>query len=626
MCGIVGVISRGLVERRDVLAMRDALVHRGPDDAGLVETECGTLGHTRLSILDPSVLGHQPMATPDGRFTIVYNGELYNDRELREELSGYGVEFASRCDTETVLHAVARWGLGARHRLRGMYAMVILDARERVCVLARDPMGIKPMYMARLNGGRGGVAFSSELQSLLAHRGLDAQPDRVTMSAYMTTIRPEFGRRTLFEGVESLEPGEWALYSAESERFVERVSCWDSGSGGLSDGADARCTGDAQEARQVIVDSVVSHLRTDVPMCSLLSGGLDSSIIAKVAYEQLGELRTFCAGARVPGFEDDFQVAARMAKELGTDHTEIEVEGSRFLNRWRSMVHSTGVPLSTPNEVAIYEVCAGLRNSGYTVALSGEGADELFGGYESPMLQAQNFVDHIPSSDLVGGLFHLQSNAWVREDLKSVVMQDDWYSRIDEDRELRAWYSGVFGQLRDESDDSMQAHLKFHRRKNLPNLLRRLDSASMMSSVEGRTPFADQLVAQYAESIPMNRKFVGGVGDNRTKIVLREAFADVLPAEVLSRPKASFPLPFQQWIGAAGDVLKRSGFAQSYFRWEAVEAVAGDIQKNWNLAWPMMNLAMWGERWWGDEGVIEEVFEEAGATADRSSQNHQSLV
>ena len=601
MCGIVGVISELPIDQNDVLSMRQELVHRGPDDCGLVQTVCGTLGHTRLSILDPTDLGHQPMMTADGRFTLVYNGELYNDREIRKELESLGVVFRSRCDAETVLHALAQWGMDARNKLRGMYAFGLIDVKNRVCLLARDPMGIKPLYTAKVPGVVGAMVFGSEIRSVLAHPKIEARPDQVTMSAYLSTIRPEFGTRTLFEGVSSVEPGEWALYSTGDYSCLDRRSCWDDGVIG---------SGNASDTRSVIEDSVIRHLRTDVPMCALLSGGLDSSIIAKIAMEQLGGLRTFCAGAKQHGFDDDFSMAALVADHLGTEHTEVVIESDGFLNRWRGMVDSTGLPLSTPNEVAIYEVCASLRRAGYPVTLSGEGADELFGGYELPMQQAQAFVDSVESSDSMAGLFHLRSNAWVNDELKPMVMHDGWRSAAGSDHELRAWYQSSFDALRVQSTDSMQAHLRFHRRMNLPNLLRRLDSSSMLSSVEGRTPFADRVVAGFAESLAMGDKFVHGE-HVRTKIALRDAFADVLPRAIVDRPKASFPLPFQEWIGSVGGVLKRSEFARSFFQDEAVDAVLSDTGANWNLAWPTINLAMWGERWWGD-GVVDEVFDSAG--------------
>ncbi|MBL4810371.1 MAG: asparagine synthase C-terminal domain-containing protein, partial [Phycisphaerales bacterium] len=452
-------------------------------------------------------------------------------------------------------------------------------------------------------GGMGVMLFASEIRAVLAHPRFDARPDLLTMSAYLSTIRPEFGRRTMFEGVSSLEPGEWAWYSTSTYECLESCSCWDGG------GAGAECVSEIADTRSVIEDSILRHLRTDVPMCSLLSGGIDSSIIARVAMDELGELHTFCAGARSEGFADDFAMAARVAEYLGTDHTEVEIDSAGFLGRWRGMVDATGVPLSTPNEVAIYEVCRVLRERGFTVALSGEGADELFGGYELPMIQAQSYVDHIPDSDLSAGLFHLNSNAWVSDELKPVIMQADWLGATDSDSLLKVWYQLSFERLRAGCSGSMQAHLAFHRRMNLPNLLRRLDTASMLCSVEGRTPLADRAVSDFAESLAMKDKFVNG-NPAGTKIALREAFAGRLPDEVVRRPKASFPLPFQEWIGGRVGVLKKSGFAQDIFRSEAIDAVVGDPAGNWNLAWPMMNLAMWGERWWGDGAVVDEVFGE----------------
>jgi asparagine synthase (glutamine-hydrolysing) len=591
MCGIVGVISSHPVVQDDLLAMRDQLVHRGPDDQGILTTPSGTLAHTRLSIIDPTSHGHQPMTTPDGRFTIVYNGELYNDQELRTQLQSLGVHFQSQCDTETVLHAVAQWGMEARHKLRGMYAFGVIDTHNRVCLLARDPLGVKPLYLSKTSDE---IIFASEIGAILKHPKINPKPDRVAMSAYLSSIRPEFGNRTMFEGIETVEPGTWSLYSIDACSLIETKTCW-----------DRQSTTNHQDTTEVIEDSVIRHLRTDVPMCALLSGGLDSSIIAKIAMDQLGELKTFCAGARSDGFDDDFAMARLVSKHLGTDHTEVEVAPDTFLTRWLSMVNTTGIPLSTPNEVAIYEVCSVLRKHGFPVTLSGEGADELFGGYEHPLIQAQAFVDHIPDSDRVAGRFHLQSNAWINDEHKPMVMQDSWKAVSAGDSELRSWYQRSFDSLRESTEDSMQAHLAFYRKLNLPNLLRRLDQASMLSSVEGRTPFADLEVAMHAESLPMNRRFIAGQSA-RTKIVLREAFNMDLPAPVIQRAKASFPLPFQDWIGSMANILHTSQFAQEYFTSDAINAVTSDPARQWNLAWPMLNLTIWGERWWGAPISIEE--------------------
>ncbi len=565
-------------------------MHRGPDDYGLLCTPVGTLAHTRLSIIDPTSSGHQPMTTPDGRFAIVYNGELYNDHELRSELTKQGVRFQSKCDTETVLHAVAQWGMDARHKIRGMYAFAVIDIDNRVCLLARDPLGVKPLYVS---GAKDSLVFASEIRAILAHPAITASPDYVAMSAYLSSIRPEFGEHTLFEEIKPVAPGMWSLY--RDNNLVQQQDCWE----------HARKPSALRSTQDIIQDSVLSHLRTDVPMCALLSGGLDSSIIAKIAIDQLGELRTFCAGACTEGFNDDFEMARLISKQLGTDHTEVEITPESFLERWASMVSDTGLPLSTPNEVAIFEVCAELREQGFPVTLSGEGADELFGGYESPLVQAHAFVEHIPDSDLVAGQFHLQSNAWVKDEIKPMLMQEAWSSRCNGDNELRDWYQQSFTALRASTETSMQAHLAFHRKLNLPNLLRRLDQASMLASVEGRTPFADFDVALHAESLPMDERFVVGP-PNRSKIALREAFKDQLPEAIVNRSKASFPLPIQNWVGQLAEMLGESEFAREHFTQEAISAVQNDPAQHWNLAWPMLNLTLWGERWWGDQHIAQK--------------------
>lgn len=594
MCGILGVIGLGGpigLTDLDAARMRDTMFHRGPDGAGLWRCPWAVLGHRRLAVITPGPEGHQPMTTPDGRFALTYNGELYNDAELRAELESEGWRFRTDCDTETVLLALAAWGERAISKFRGMFAIGFVDRDEHRVLLARDPLGIKPLYAARVAGPAGpSLVFASDLAAVLAHPDARCTPDLVTVSGYLTTLRPTLGRRTLFEGIETLLPGETRFYSARSDTQPDRRDIW-SESGGAVEG----------EVRDVVEDSVVRHLRTDVPICALLSGGLDSAIITSVASRHVSKLMTYCAGARVPGMDDDFRYAREVAGCLGTHHEEIEVTREGFLDRWDWMVDRSGVPLSTPNEVAIYAVAASLRADGHVVTVSGEGADELFGGYAPAMRQAADHVAALAGAkDIAGGLFHLGSNAWVPMDVKSRVLRERAWKAGGRDEALRACYTDEFEELRlaCEGLDPLEPHLRFHRRMNLPNLLRRLDSATMLASVEGRTPFADIAVARLAESMPMSMKYAGDA-PGHTKIALRRAFSGDLPAGVVGRPKASFPLPFQQWAGGMGGVLRTSPLAREIFTTEAVQTVSAAPEALWNLAWPMINIAMWGERWWG---------------------------
>ena len=583
--------------------MRDTMTHRGPDDAGIWRCPWAVLGHRRLSVIAPGPEGHQPMVTPDARFALVYNGELYNDAELRTELAGRGVRFRTGCDTETVLHALAHWGEAGVRRLRGMFAIGFVDTHTGRVILARDPLGIKPLYAARIVGTDGPqIVFASEPAAVLAHPDMPARPDWVAVSAYLTTIRPTLGARTMFEGLGCLQPGETRVYDTRAGGgggtggtggAVRVIDAWDE---------PEIPPGDAADTRDMIAGSVVAHLRTDVPMCAMLSGGLDSAALVAVATARLDHrLQTYCAGARAGGFDDDFTHAAEMAHRLDTTHTEVALDAHAFNERWAELIDRTGLPVSTPNETAIFAVASALRADGHVVALSGEGADELFGGYAPPMMQAAEHVRALgdrPGDD--GGLFHLRSNAWITADAKSSVLRDRVWEQAGRDAEIEAFYRDSFGALaeRAPSDSPLQAHLRFHRRMNLPNLLRRLDSTTMLASVEGRTPFADIRVARFAESLPMSSKFRPGDPPG-TKIALRDAFRGVLPPSVVDRPKASFPLPFQGWMGARAAALKDSGFARSVFTDEAIEMVSAAPGQLWPLAWPMINIAMWGERWWG---------------------------
>ena len=594
MCGIAGVFGLGGpvdLTDRDASRMRDTMLHRGPDGAGLWRCPWVVLAHRRLAVIAPGLEGHQPMVTPDGRYALVYNGELYNDDELRAELEALGCRFRTSCDTETVLLALAAWGRGAVDKLRGMFAFCFVDRDDRRVILARDPLGIKPLYAARVTARTGPcVVFASEPAAVLAHPDMRCDPDLVTVSAYLTTLRPTLGSRTLFEGVETLLPGETRVYSMREDTQCRRYDAW-------ADAGAAR----VMDTREVVRDSVARHLRTDVPICSLLSGGLDSAIVTTVAAEHIAGIRTYCAGARVPGVDQDFRYAAEVAQRLGVEHREVEVTRDGFVSAWSWMVDRSGVPLSTPNEVAIYKVAASLRADGHVVTISGEGADELFGGYAPAMRGAAEHIAALDGgADTEGGLFHLRTNAWVGSDVKRRVLRERAWNACGEDAELIGTYRRSFDKLREACVglDPLEPHLRFLRLMNLPNLLRRLDSSTMLASVEGRTPLADIEVARLAERLPMSMKYVSEDPPG-TKIALRRAFGPDLPAGVLRRPKASFPLPFQQWTGGHAEVLRTGSFAGDLFTDEASQTVSAAPEALWNLAWPMLNIALWGERWWG---------------------------
>ncbi len=521
---------------------------------------------------------------------------------------GSALGFRTLGNTETVL--TPRWrrrGEEAIGRLRGMYAFCFVDGHRRVALLARDPLGVKPLYCAEI--GPSGAAeaefvFASEVVALREHPLFTSAHDPVVIASYMSTTRTTLGERTLYRDARILEPGSVLRINFAADRISRtKRSCWDS----------ARAEGDASETAGVVRESIRRHLRSDVPLCSLLSGGLDSSIVALVTNDILRStqgaptLRTYASGAKgasAPG-ADDFAFARMMAERLGTVHTEAPVTATMFERRWAEMVGRQGLPLSTPNEVAINEVARTLRADGCVVTLSGEGADELFGGYDFALLAALQF--HRGSHPLVAarpdlhpGEFELLVNAWLSFDSYQRVFQPGFLDEVEGGAPVRRWYRDEFDRCGAMvpaalGGDVLATHLAFQRRTNLAQLLLRLDSATMLEGVEGRTPFADSTVARFAESLPVADRFIETEPRKAesTKISLRHAFASALPREILTREKASFPLPFASWIGSMRRVLLESDSLGEVFTPESIEAAAANPSQYWNVAWPMMNLALW---------------------------------
>lgn len=598
--------------------------HRGPDGAGFFEGPGFALGHRRLAVVDLSPQAAQPMLSSDGRFSIVYNGELYNDAEVREELSRLGVQFRTRSDTETVLAALSMWGEEAFARLRGMYALCFVDSQRRVAILARDPLGVKPLYFAEL-GGTGSrpaeLIFASEMPALRQHPLLSNTPDPITIASYMSTTRTTIGERTLLRDVNLLTPGTVLRVNFAGEHITTaRTSLWNI--------AKHDAKSDASQTQDVVRESIRRHLRSDVPLCSLLSGGLDSSIVALVTHEITSKtdgaptLRTYASGAKgasAPG-GDDFAFARMMAERLGTTHTEAPVSQSLFEQRWVEMVARQGVPLSTPNEVAINEVARVLRGEGCVVALSGEGADELFGGYDFALIAALQYRrgTHplvIGRENLHPGEFELLVNAWLLLDTYDRVFQPQFLQQIGGGESVRRWFREEFDRAEDGvppgcSEDVLAGHLAFQRRINLSQLLLRLDTATMLESVEGRTPFADFTLARFAEAMPVVDRFIEAETrrPENTKIALRNAFGPQLPREIVMREKASFPLPFANWIGSMRRVILESENLAEIFTPEAIHSAAANASQYWNVAWPMMNLALWFKSMESDELLDAERF------------------
>ena len=610
MCGIVGVAtSRGKtlsIDEKTAAYMRDVLAYRGPDDSGLYFKDNISLGHRRLAILDPEH-GKQPMILPgeDGssRFVICYNGEIYNHQELRHEITADYARFTTTCDTETLIKLLAEKGMAVLPELRGMFAFGFVDILEQKLFLVRDPLGIKPLYYAFISTGGGKeVIFASEPVGILAHPHIKAEPDWVAVSSYLSTIRLTLGERSMFRGIQVLQPSEVLTVNladpdlSVSSFFYADSSACDS----LIHEGDSRDY--ETETRSVISESLRVHLLSDVPTCALLSGGIDSTITATLAADCVDGLRTYCAGAKGSNESDDFFYARLAAEKIGSLHTEVVVGRDDFSQLWLWMINKLGVPLSTPNEVAIYAVARKLSQNA-KVTISGEGADELFAGYEPPLRAALAYINAVESGEakVEPTEFYLDSFTWIPGKIKPQVLREEIWAKAFCDDYLYREVSSVF-QRAGDGRKNLQVHLDVQKHFNLTGLLRRLDTATMLASVEGRTPFADRVVAEFAASLPLEYKCTGGEFDDsemQTKLILRKAFSELVPEAICRRPKASFPLPFPEWMPDQAAILIDSSSAKEVFTEHARSLVAADPTTNWLLAWPMLNIVLWLNRWWG---------------------------
>ncbi len=522
MCGIFGVwTARAQVE---ALAAMDALLaHRGPDASGSwVSQGLGlALGHRRLSILDLSDAGRQPMSSRDGRCVLVFNGEIYNFRDLRRELEAGGRSFLSECDTEVLLAGYEVWGERVLDRVRGMFAFAIWDRDRATLLLARDATGVKPLFWAELPAG--GFAFASEAKAFAAAPGIDLVPCVRSVAQYV-----EFGyawdeERSMFEGVRKLAPG--TLLRVRGASAGRPVRWW----------RPPRIAGAVSEERRAdalvaTLETVVAeHLVADVPIGLLLSGGLDSSVVAALACRRTTEpLRTISVGFE-PCPDDERAHARRVAAHLGTRHEEIVLSPGDVMEDFQSgawfyddLFWDTGFVTS----LAIYRLC---RERGLKVVLVGEGSDEIFGGYRNFGLLGGRRFDRLPEG-LHRYLFYRQYSG------------RQWGGEL-------AGFVALVRRLRLEAGgDWFDTVRRYELRHQIPNNLNmKVDRASMASSVEARVPFQDRRVVEAACRAPREALLANGTNKHLLRLAARRA--RLLPDEIVDRPKFGMLMP-GGWLAA----------------------------------------------------------------------------
>lgn len=614
MCGIAGYVTRQNPPDLSAIlsGMAHAIAHRGPDDAGFFEAQAGEwrvgLAHRRLSIIDLST-GHQPLGNEDGSIQIVFNGEVYNFQELRNELIGKGHRFATHSDTETIVHAYEEWGDACVQRFRGMFAFAIWDASRQRLFLARDRYGKKPLFLHESNGT---LLFASEIKAILAFPGVPREVDTAAVREYFA-YRYVPAPATLFRGIRKLMPGCHAVWErgrlTETRYFhpadqVARIESpvADDVVGGFLDRLD---------------EAVRIRMISDVPFGAFLSGGIDSSAVVGLMSRHSGQpVKTFSVGFAEAAYSE-LGYAKTIAEQFHTDHHELTVSQDHLMQHLPALVRYRDAPVAEPSDIPIYLLSQEARKT-VKMVLTGEGSDEFLGGYPKhvferyvrPYQMLPGLVRHGLIEPLVGSLpyrFRRVKTAVVNLGLERFEERmPRWFGALSErERDtlvaLRADPVTPGVQFDTAEDNSpLRRILYFDQTSWLPdNLLERGDRMTMAASLEARMPFMDHELAAFVSALPDEYRVSG----RATKWILREAMKRLLPPEILERPKVGFRVPVNEWFrGPMRDYLYdhltgADSRTRQYYHGPALQRVLGEHvsgrQNHEKLLWCLLNLEIW---------------------------------
>jgi asparagine synthase (glutamine-hydrolysing) len=642
MCGIAGYVSVTPAADSEAILKRmtDAIAHRGPDDYGYYHDAYAHLGHRRLSIIDVAA-GHQPMTNETGSHWITYNGEIFNHQEIRPGLEQAGHRYQTHCDTETILHAYEEMGPASVELYRGMFAYAIWDREKRRLFCVRDRLGIKPFYY--FWDGRI-FAFASEIKALLAHPAVSAELEEQVLPEYLA-----FGylseERTLFRGIRKLMPGHHLTLDACGPAPAPVIrQYWDSPAAVPVRAGEAELIA---ETRRRLEETVRMRLMSDVPLGMFLSGGVDSSAIAALTRRLTsGPVKTFSVGYEEEHFSE-LSYAAQVARAIGTDHHEVRVGIDDFFNELPKLIYHEDEPITWPSSVSLYFVSR-LAAREVKVVLTGEGSDEIFGGYERYRwnlinMRAARAYGVLPAFLRSALSKQLQTSSLLRASLRRKLRHsflgrhatleslflDNFYcafSREEQNSLLGSEPGAVYGNYlrywQAREGDSLLARMLYADQKTyLVELLMKQDQMSMACSIESRVPLLDHKLVEFSTTIPDAMKIRGGT----QKYILKRAVEDLLPHGIIHRKKMGFPTPLRQWLlderaRPLYDALRdRRGFLASIVDSGAVESLISRHLQGYEDAtdrlWRLLNLQVWGDlfltgnrdRWWN--GILSRPLE-----------------
>jgi asparagine synthase (glutamine-hydrolysing) len=632
MCGIGGVYDYGYASRPEInpdllTRMSDAIVHRGPDDAGYHISRNGACGLTfrRLAIVDLSPAGHQPMTTLDSRYTLVFNGEIYNHLDIRKELEEKGYSYRSHSDTETILYAYQEWGESCLAKFLGMFAIAIWDEEKQELFCARDRIGIKPFYYATPNGR---FIWASEIKAILQHPAMHARLNEDSLPHYLSLMMPP-APDTMFEGIYKLEAGHSLRVDASGK--ITKKAWWSLLNAGepLKDITEEEAI---EEIRRLLRRSIKDRMMSDVPFGVFLSGGIDSSLNVALMAELMDRpVQTFSVGFKELEKYNEMKYARGIAARYGTDHHEVLIDAGDAEAVISNLAYHEDEPNGDPVCIPLHFVSKLARESGTIVVQVGEGSDEEFAGYPwlvrdiklydrlwrplgkvSPKIMRR--AAYLATSPLVKNplireymrrfshgeeLFWGGALAFTEEHKRKLInhyeksassygFAKEWH------KEVRAAYPGSQYTRR-------MMYLEFKQR--LPELLlMRVDKIGMANSIEARVPFLDHRIVEFAFRLPARIK----LGPNYVpKYILKKAAEGILPNEYIYRKKMGFAAPVNEWIKKdlrlfVEDHLFQSELLKShmdmgYIRRLFLEHTNG-TRNNGQLLWSLLNLTLWEEQ------------------------------
>lgn len=639
MCGICGVweygASQGRVDGTLITRMRDQMTHRGPDDEGqlVFDSGRGGFGFRRLSIIDLSPAGHQPMHGCTDRVWVVFNGEIYNHLQLRKGLEQRGHRYTSQSDTETIIHLYEEYGIDFVNQLEGDFAIAIWDADREQLSLYRDRIGVKPLYYFHQNGR---FIFGSEIKSILEHPAVTADVNEESLYHYLTFITTP-APETLFKDIHKLPAGH--MLNIGRDGIVKINEYWDAfppESLPVNVSDEEHCA----EIMRLLRSSISKRMMSDVPFGVFLSGGVDSSANVALMAEQMTQpVQTFTVGFKDHEYLNELESARAIARRFKTDHHEViidEASMSRFLP---DLIFHQDEPIADPVCVPLYYVSKLARESGTTVVQVGEGADEIFSGYKNYVRHLKIYEKFWRHAEKAPRLMRRAASAVAMPALEAagskraaielfrrlgadeplfwggaIVFDETFKPRVLSSRMRNAWhgrsslevvnrYLDHFSRQRPNSD-FLTAMTYLELKLRLPELLlMRVDKITMATSVEARVPFLDHELVAYAMSIPRSLKVEGNSG----KHILKRALEGVLPHDLLYSPKRGFGAPVREWFrNGLGNLfeehlLNSSMRSRDFLDYSFVSRLVDEHRRgahDWSFhLWALLNLSMWYGRW-----------------------------